>query len=61
MEDLRKIDYSILLKNQYVVELIRGAILWSFWLEMNRLCFYDQSKTKNVAVIGLHIISLARY
>jgi hypothetical protein len=61
MEDLWEIDYSILLKNQYVVELIRGAVSWSVWLERNRLCFHDQSKPKNVAVIGLQIIILARY
>jgi zinc-binding in reverse transcriptase len=61
MEDLWEIDYSIPLKNQYVVELIRGAVLWSVWLERNRLCFHDQSKLKNVDVVGLLIINLARY
>jgi hypothetical protein len=61
MEDLWEIDYSIPLKNQYVVELIRGAVLWSVWLERNRLCFHDQSKLMNVDVVGLLIISLARY
>jgi zinc-binding in reverse transcriptase len=53
VEDLWELDYSIPLKNQYVVELVRGVILWNVWLERNRLCFNEQSKPKNVVVIGL--------
>jgi hypothetical protein len=49
------------LKNQYVVELIRGTVLWNVWLERNQLCFNEQSKPKNVVVIGLQIVSLARH
>jgi hypothetical protein len=49
------------LKNQYVVELIRGAVLWIVWLERNRLCFANKGKPKHVTVTGMQIISLARY
>jgi hypothetical protein len=50
------------LKNQYAVELIRGrAVLWTVWLKQNRLCFNDGSTPRNITVIGMQIISLARY
>jgi hypothetical protein len=43
------------------MELIRGAVLWTIWLEINRLCFNDKCKPKHVTVIGMQIISLSRY
>jgi hypothetical protein len=61
VEDLWDLDCNIPLKNQYVVELIRGVVLWTVWLERNRLYFNDMSKLKNIAVIGMQIVSLARY
>jgi hypothetical protein len=51
------IDSSIPLKDDVIVETIRGAVLWVIWLERNKLCYTD-GKCRNIKAIGLHIISL---
>jgi hypothetical protein len=48
------------LKNNFVVEMIRGVILWTVWLERNKLCFTDK-KACSISVLGNKIISLAQY
>jgi hypothetical protein len=53
-------DSSIPLKNNYVVELIRSVVLWTVWLERNKLCFATH-KSKFVEMMGMQIISITRH
>lgn len=39
IEELWIIDKDIPLKDRCMVELIRGAVLWSVWLARNKMCF----------------------
>jgi hypothetical protein len=39
---LWQIECCIPLKNQFVTEFIRGAVLWTIWLERNKLVFTDK-------------------
>jgi hypothetical protein len=43
-----------------VVEMIREAVLWTVWLEKNKLYFTDK-KACSIPVLGNKIISLAQY
>jgi hypothetical protein len=43
-----------------VVELVRGAVLWTVWLERNKLYFTDKDAC-SVSVLERKIISLATY
>lgn len=40
LDDLWDLDACIPLKDSISIEMIRGAILWSMWLE-NKICFQD--------------------
>jgi hypothetical protein len=40
--------------------MIRGAMFWVIWLEMNKLCFTTHSP-KNLAMLGMRIISITKY
>jgi hypothetical protein len=48
-------------KNQYIVEFVKGVVLWTVWLERNNLCFNATCQSKTVAGIDMLIISLAKY
>lgn len=37
------IDAVISLKDRLLVEMLRGAILWTILLKRNRICFYDSN------------------
>ena len=50
---------SIPLKDSYLVEMIRGAVLWSIWLARNKLCF--QGVTTNPRAIGSQIIAFTNF
>lgn len=39
IEDLWSLDAVVHLKDMLLLELGRGAILWSVWLVRNKLCF----------------------
>ena len=41
-----------------MVELVRGSILWTLWLERNKLCFQNRS-IPSVQSVGAKIVSLA--
>jgi hypothetical protein len=58
--DLWHIDYCISLKNQFVKELIRGAVLWTIWLEKNKLVFTNKQAC-SAAVLGRKNINLAQH
>jgi hypothetical protein len=60
LSDLWEIDCCIPLKDRYVIEFIRCAVLWVVWLERNKLCFTNQ-KRQTVAMLGSHILSLAKH
>jgi hypothetical protein len=60
IQDLWRIDCCIPLKNQYVVELVRGAVLWAVWPERNKLYFTDKDAC-SVSILRRKIISLAIY
>ena len=59
MEELWFIDSLIPLKDRLLLELVRGAVLWTLWLTRNKLCFQG-IRTKPRAV-GAQIISLAKF
>jgi hypothetical protein len=54
------LDSCIPLKNKYVIEMIRGAVLWNVWLERNRLCFTNY-KSRTVSMLAMQIISMAHH
>ena len=54
------IDASIPLKDRLLIELLRGAVLWTIWLERNRLCF-NVSSPSSIKVIGTKIIALTQF
>jgi hypothetical protein len=51
------IDYCISLKNQFVKELIRGAVLWTIWLEKNKLVFTNKQAC-SAAFLGKKLLIL---
>jgi hypothetical protein len=57
LEDIWVLDALIPYKNITLVEMIRGAVLWTIWLERNILCFQNGSP-KSVTSIGIQILSL---
>jgi hypothetical protein len=60
IQDLWHLDSCIPLKNKYVIEMIRGAVLWNVWLERNRLCFTNY-KSRTVSMLAMQIISMAHH
>lgn len=56
--DLWSLDTLIPLKDKSMVELVRGTILWTIWLERNKLCFQNSS-IPSIQSVGAKIISLA--
>ena len=60
IDDLWFIDASIPLKDRLMVELVRGAVLWTIWLERNKLCF-DTKAIPPLRVLGAKIIALATF
>ena len=59
MEELWFIDALIPLKDRLLIELVRGAVLWSLWLARNKLCF--QGVRAKPRALGAKIISLAKF
>jgi zinc-binding in reverse transcriptase len=39
LEDIWFLDASIPVKHAQLVEMIRGAVMWTIWLERNNVCF----------------------
>ena len=60
VEKLWELDYCIPLKDVNLVEIIRGAVLWSIWLDKNRIEFRD-GRILDVQDLGSTIISLAYF
>jgi hypothetical protein len=60
LDDLWLLDAVIPLKDRLLLELLRGAVLWSIWLERNRVCF-NVTRPVSLKVLGAKIISLASY
>jgi hypothetical protein len=52
VHDLWTLDYGILLKNKYVMELIKGVVHWAIWFERNRLCS-NTCTPKSVAMLDM--------
>jgi hypothetical protein len=52
LEDIWVIDAMIPYKNIQLIEMIRGAVLWTIWLEMSRLCFQNGS-SKIIKSVGM--------
>ena len=59
MEELWFIDALIPFKDRYLIELVRGAVLWVMWLTRNKLCFHGIHTS--LRSIGSQIISLAQF
>lgn len=59
-QDLWFIDTCIPLKDRVLIELHRGAIMWTIWLERNRLIFKGAT-CKNSAMMGAQIIAMASF
>lgn len=49
LNDVWCIDFGTPLKDRYTVELIRGAAMWTIWLERNQLCF-TQHKCRSLEI-----------
>jgi hypothetical protein len=47
----------ILYKNSQLIEMIRGAVLWTIWLEWNILCFQNGSQ-KIIRSVEIQILRL---
>lgn len=60
MDDIWCIDSCIPLKDRYIVELIRGAVMCIVWLKRNKLCFTDH-KCRTLRSIGMQILSLITF
>lgn len=54
------INAYIPLKDEQIVEMVRGTVLWILWLEWNKLCFQNSSKP-TIQVIGAKIIAMASF
>jgi hypothetical protein len=54
------LDSYIPLKNKFVIEMVRGAVLWNVWLERNRLCFTNH-KPRTVSMVAMQIVSMAHH
>jgi hypothetical protein len=52
IQDLWYLDRCIPLKNKYVIEMVRGVVLWNVWLERNRLCFTNH-KPRTVSILAM--------
>ena len=60
IKDLWLLDASIPLKDQLLVELIRGAVLWVIWLERNDLIF-NNSEIRPIQALAAKIIALTTF
>lgn len=58
VEDLWLVDVSLPFKNRLLVEVIRGAVLWTILLERNPSMFF---KGTNAKTLGSKIISLTSF
>ena len=59
VEELWLLDASIPLKDRLLIEMVRGAVLWTVWLARNKLCF--QGVFSNPRSIGAQILSLLNF
>lgn len=60
IEDLWEIDYCIPLKDANLEEIIRGSVLWSLWLDRNRIVFKD-GRIQDIKFLGSKILSVAYF
>ena len=51
-------DYCIPLKDPKLIEIIRGAVLWTLWNDRNRIIFQN-GQVHDIKVLGSKIISVA--
>lgn len=61
MQDLWELDRCIplSLKDPHLVELTRGAVLWTLWIERNRIIF--KGHIRSIRNIGSQIIATAKF
>jgi zinc-binding in reverse transcriptase len=60
LEDIWLLDAVIPFKNMIVVEMIRSVVMWTIWLEKNRIYFQNKG-VRSFKIIGMHILSLVTY
>ena len=60
IRDLWLLDASIPLKDQLLIELIRGVVLWIIWLERNDLIF-NNSEIRPIYALATKIIALITF
>jgi hypothetical protein len=60
LHDIWTLDASIPFKNIQLVEIIRAAIMWVFWLERN-IIYFKGGNPKIIKIMGLHVISLVSF
>ena len=53
-------DYCIPLKDPNIIEIIRGSVLWSLWLDRNIIIFQG-GQVQAVHVLGSKILTIARF
>ena len=53
-------DYCIPLKEPDLIEIIRGSVLWTIWLDRNRIIF-KEGKVQDVQILGAKILTMARF
>lgn len=57
LQDLWFIDTSIPFKDQLLMELVKGAVIWSIWLKRNKIIFKDANLLP-FQTIGTKILSM---
>jgi hypothetical protein len=60
MDDLWLLDAFIHLKRAQLLKLIRGAVLWTIWLERNCNCFHSITP-KTVQAFDIKFLSLVQF
>ena len=60
IDDLWILDAYIPLKDKKLLELIRGAVLWTVWIERNNMCFQNKNP-RIVQGIASSIVALASF
>lgn len=56
ISDLWLLDSTISFKNRLLVELLRGAVIWTVWLKHNQVCFKGSTRA-SAKTLGTRIIS----
>lgn len=60
IQELWKMGSCITSKDDNLVEIIYGVVIWNIWLERNRIIFKD-GHVKHIQLLGSKIIAVAKF